>query len=118
MFSTRQHTSRFSWTVLALLALGLAPAAGRAEVLVLRNDTPRAIVVQATAVFQGNIRRLAPITVAPRSYGTINLIGNKHIVIYDAAVTTRVLFRDTFPGTPMNKAFSVLPSPPARVRLQ
>ena len=117
MFSTGQHMSRFGWTALALLSLGLAPSVGRSEIIVLRNDTRMPVVVQVTAVFQGNIRRPAPITLYPRMTTTINLPGNKYIVIYDAAVTTRILYRNTIIGGPMNQAYSVQPNPPAQVKL-
>jgi len=33
-------------------------------------------------------------------------------------VTTRVLFRDTILGGPVNRAFSVMPNPPAQVQLK
>src|SRR5437764_12875203 len=101
MFSTGQRASRFGWAAVALLAVGLAPAA-RAETIVLRNDTRTPVVVQVTAVFQGNIRRPPPVTLHPRMTATFNLPGNKYIVIYDAAVTTRILYRNTIVGGPMN----------------
>ena len=116
MFTKQRHMSRFAWTGLALLAV--VPATGRSEIIVLRNEAPMTVVVQVTAAFRGNVRRLSPITVNPRSDATINLVGNKHIVIYDAAVTTRILYRHTIPGNQVNKAFAIKPNPPVRVRLQ
>jgi hypothetical protein len=119
MFNRQYRPNRFLWAGMALAALGLAPQTGRAETIIFRNDTPMAIVVQVTAGFRGQVQRTRPLLLAPRTISIpITLPGNKQVAVYDANQPTRVLFKDFLPPSQYNRAFSIQPDPPVRVKLQ
>jgi hypothetical protein len=118
MFGRQHQTNRFLWAGVALVVLGLAPQAGRAQAIIFRNDTNMALVVQVTAGFKGQVQRTRPILLAPKANsGPIRLPGDKQVAVYDANLPTRVLFKDFLPPSPYNRAFSIQPDPPARVKL-
>jgi hypothetical protein len=117
MFST-QHRSWLS--PLVLLAAALAPAEGRAQAIVMRNDTPMAVVVNMSSVYQGKLFRVRPQLLSPKAASTpLSLPGNKVVTIFDARFPTRSLFQGTIPASPSNLAFSIQPDLPApRLKLQ
>lgn len=118
MFTTKHHSVGL-WP-LALLALAFAPADGRAQAIVLRNDTPMAVVVNMTSVFQGKLFRVRPQLLSPKGATMpLALPGNKVVMIYDARFPTRALFQGTIPASPSNLAFSIQPDLPApKLKLQ
>jgi len=119
MSSRQQQSNRFLWAGMALAVLGLAPQLGRAETIIFRNDTHMAIVVQVTAGFKGRVQRTRPILLAPKANsGPIMLLGDKQVAVYDANLPTRVLYKDFLSPSQYNRAFSIQPDPPGRVRLQ
>jgi hypothetical protein len=117
MFSTQHRTGSprlTAWGSAALLALMFVPAAALAQnpVLVVRNDTPMAVVVHASTVCRGVVARARPALLNPKASAPINLPGNKVITIYDARFPTRILYRDTLPPTTQNRTLSIQPDPP------
>src|SRR5262245_28002938 len=103
MFSKAHNSNRIAWSGLALLAVALSPTAGRAETILFRNDTNTDLVLQITAVYQMRVQRPRPLPLnAKSSSPPINLLGDKHIIIYDANVPGRVLLKVTIPGGPVN----------------
>jgi hypothetical protein len=121
MFSASHLRGRHGWAGLALVALLSGPAtAQKAEMLVLRNETQMALVIQVTSVFRGTVQRARPFQLNPRTNSQpITLPGDKVIVIYDARMPSRTLFRDAIPASPQNQAFVIEPdtvAPKLRLR--
>jgi len=116
MFSSRQRSIRFAWVGMALLALA-APV--RSQSIILRNDTPTAVRVDARSVFGGRIRKITPILLGPKVVTTpgILLPGDKIITIRDATVPTRILFQGAIPASVVDQAFLIQPDVPPRVKL-
>ncbi|HKB35350.1 MAG TPA: hypothetical protein VKD72_02785 [Gemmataceae bacterium] len=116
MFTTRRWIG-FS---LAGALLALVPGSLCAQNLILRNDTQTAVLVRPMSVFMGAVRRDRPILLNPKAstLPPITLPGDRIIIIYDANVPTRMLYKGTLPANPPNVAYAIQPDlPPPRVKL-
>src|SRR5260370_39658216 len=94
---------RLTGGVLALLFLPLAPALG-AETIVLRNDSLTPVQVQVIAVFKNQVTQTPSVLLSPRmTLPGITINGDKTIILYDARVPTRMLFKGTILSSPINQ---------------
>jgi hypothetical protein len=118
MFS-RRHSIRLAGAALALLLLALAPAHAQAEVIVLRNDSQTPVQVQVVAVFKGRITQTPSVLLNPRmTLPGITITGDKTIILYDARIPTRMLFKGTIQASPINQSYSIQPDLiPPRLKL-
>src|SRR5262245_13759094 len=121
MFSTQHLWKWLTWAGLAPVVLSAAPVqAQKPEVLILRNETQMALVVQVSGVFRGTVQRARPILLNPRTNSQpIVLPGDKVLVIYDARMPSRTLHRESIPASPQNQAFVIEPDTvPPKLRLR
>ncbi len=96
--------------VLALLMLCGAALPAPAQAFYLRNDCRAPIVVQVSFLSRGVFRRDRPYLL---NFGeatpSINLPGDKIIVVYDAKMPNRILFQGTPPAAPRGQYFRIVP---------
>lgn len=119
MFSKQHRSGRSAWVLSALLACLLLPQAVKAEQYIIKNDTKRAVVVQATCIFRGVVRRDRPYPLQPNAMTPpLTWLGNKVITVYDAAVPTRILYRGTYPPSPTNLKLAISQDPAGRYSLK
>ncbi len=93
-------------TLVALGLLTLLPVRAVAETLVLKNDTPVPIIVQATIVVRGRVLRDRPVQIQPGDSANINLPGNKLITVADAK-TLKPVHTQTVPGAATDQEYSI-----------
>jgi hypothetical protein len=103
-----------------LLVPALLPRVSRAEVLVFRNDTNAALVIQGACVIKGQLRNDLPILVAPGGVAKVNLPGNKLITVYHARMPNRTLYQNTIAAGKDDQHFSIQVdnTAPAKVKLE
>src|SRR5262249_8642515 len=97
--------------MLVLAAWMLPPALARAEVLVFRNDTKAALVVQGACVINGKLKRDQPMLVQPGGVARIVLPGDKLINIFDARLPNVTLFQGALPGSTEDQNYSMQVDP-------
>lgn len=100
--------------IACVIVTGLAvPAWAQAGDLILRNDTPAALVVHASCVHQGSRYESTPQQLAPKMKSApIQLPGNRLIVnIYDARFPARPLLQMAVPASTTDTLLSIQPDP-------
>jgi hypothetical protein len=112
------NLGRIGAGLMAVLMVGVLPAAAHAEALIFRNQTNGPIIVQAACVIKGVLRRDRPYLVQPggATPGVV-MPGNKLITIYDGQNPNVVIFKGTIPGGPADALFDVSPDPAGGVKL-
>jgi len=109
--------------LLAVAVVGAAPATGRAAALGFRNDSDRALVIQASTIINNTVRRSRPELVRPGKeiLDTAVPPGNRIINIYDPKQPNWPLFRGTLLIGPKDQFYSIQmdvgPSGEARVKV-
>jgi hypothetical protein len=98
-----------SASLLAVLAVLLAAPAGRAEQIFCKNETKGSVVVQATCVFGGMLKRDRPYLLNPGDNTPgIQLPGNKVITVYDAKNPNRVLYQVTIQASNDDQSYAII----------
>ena len=96
--------------LLAVLIVGAAPAAGRAEALTFRNDTNGPVIVQAAISVRGAMKAGRPYLLNPGdSTPGIVMAGDKVIFVFDPKNPNVPICQVPVAGTPGDKAFNVAP---------
>jgi hypothetical protein len=110
------------WTaglLLAALAVCVAPGGARAQFLVVRNETPAPLVVQATGVVKGVVVRDRPYLLAAGDLTPpVRIPANVMVTVYDARVPNRVLGQTVIHAGRDHQFVAVLPDLPPKVRFQ
>jgi hypothetical protein len=119
MVSSNRRNTMVGSALLAVLVAGLLPAAtARAESLLFRNDTNAPIVVQASCVVRGVVKRDRPHTLNPGdSTPAVQLPGNKVITVYDAKNPNVVIYQGAVAGGVVDQAFGIGPDGNGGVQL-
>jgi len=111
---------RYLATLLVAMAAWLGSGSFTwAEVLIFKNDSKVALVVQGACVINGKLKRDQPMLVQPGGTARVLLPGDKLINVYDARQPNVALFQGTIPGTNEDKAFSMVPDlVPGKLRME
>jgi hypothetical protein len=119
MISTRSRPGKVALAFLAVLVVGVLPAAGRAETITFRNDLNIPVVVQAVSAVGRVPRRDRPYTLAPGDATPgITLPGNKVVTIYDARNPNRVVYQGFIGESPADGNYSVAPDGAGGVKFE
>jgi hypothetical protein len=118
MLDTRPQTRLPVMFSVALLMVALGSPV-RAETIAFRNDSPLAVVIHVSSVFQGAVLRARPCQLLPHNTSPgITLPGNKVLTITDARFPTRVLYQGPIPASERDLLFSIQPGfPPPRLKV-
>jgi hypothetical protein len=103
--------------LMAALVWAWLPMTARAEVLVFRNDTKVALVVQGACIVNGKVRRDQPVVVQPGGVARVMLPGTKQITVFNAQPPNLPLFQDSLPATNDDACFSMQLDAVGKVRM-
>jgi hypothetical protein len=112
MCRPRRLLSRVSRWLLAALVVALLPAAGRAETITIRNETPVPVIVETVSVYRNMLRRERPYVLNPGDATPgITLPGNKIVTVRNARMVTQVLSQQAIPARAEDQYFGIVFDP-------
>jgi hypothetical protein len=122
MFPMNRLSRLLGTACVGLLALGLLggfPTAARAAGIALRNNLNIPVVVQGASRVNNVLRRGLPKTIAPGKleWDTDLLPVDREIVVYDARMPNRVLFRTVIRFQGQDMHLFINPAGPGRVTI-